>query len=201
MFPITVQPVPESTSLKFPTSYPSVNQAAFPLKMSASEATEKYQHNLSELLQSGEDKWFKARFTAVGRRKPYYSVEIYLRIRDRIEETDTKLPCAGTRIVVEVNRNSHGLSDKADLATLRGYVTDRDSDANIVCVCAIDGSPIQCDNSGTDYSVSISYIVDDLPYRRQLQAIMDVQSVGEKGECPDLRAVVPCEWALWQVYI
>jgi hypothetical protein len=112
-------------------------------------------------------------------------------MRDRMEELNPKSPSARTRIVVEVNRNGHELLDEADLATLRDCVIDRDSDANIVCVCAIDGSPLQCANSGTDYPVSISYIVDDLPYRRQLQTIMDVHSVGEKGSAPTSEQLSP----------
>jgi hypothetical protein len=176
--------------LEFPTSYPNVNQAAFLLKMSVAEEAARQQRNLRELLQSGDDKWFRAKFTALRGKNPHYSVEIYLGLRERMVETGTKLPPAGTRIVIEVNRNGHESSDQTDLATLRGRVIDVESDANIVCVCGIEGRPLQCANSGTDYPVSVSYIVDDLPYRRQLQAIMDVQSIRLKKEGPDLKAIV-----------
>jgi hypothetical protein len=72
--------------LEFPISYHNANQAAFLLKMFVAEETGRQQRNLRELLQSGEDKWFKAKFTALGGRKPHYSAEIYLGIRDSMEE-------------------------------------------------------------------------------------------------------------------
>jgi hypothetical protein len=178
-------------SLEFPTNYHNANEAAFLLKMSVLEETSRQQRNLRELLQSAEEgKWFKAKFTALDRKKRHYSVEIYLGIRDRMEDLNIKLPAAGTRIIVEVDHNGHESSDEADLVTLKGRVIDGESDATIVCVSELVGSPLQCANNGTDYPVSISYIVDDLPYRRQLQAIMEVQSIREKGEGPDLKAIV-----------
>jgi hypothetical protein len=75
--------------------------------MSIAEETGRQWRNLREPLQRGKDKWVrvKVKFTALGGRKLHYTVEIYLGMHDRMEESNTKLPSAGTRIIVEVNRN------------------------------------------------------------------------------------------------
>jgi hypothetical protein len=59
--------------------------------MSVAEETARQQRNLRELLQSGDDKWFKAKFTALGGRNSHYSVEIYVGMRDKMEVLPRKV--------------------------------------------------------------------------------------------------------------
>jgi hypothetical protein len=175
--------------LEFPPNFPNWNIAAFLLKLSIQEEQAYQQRSIGALVHSSGGKFFRGRYTHMF--GDTYLVHVYLG-REKLTHAGAKLPTAGVRIVVKVDRNQNNPPQPATTATLNGVVVDTEDDSNdtFVCVCELQGPRLALANGLTDYATFIEYIIDDLPHQRQMKAISHLQSVEWDGTKHDARALV-----------
>ncbi|KAH4073554.1 hypothetical protein HBH92_006800 [Parastagonospora nodorum] len=184
--------------LDFPLSYGDADEAAFLLKLAVQEEKKTQRRNLSELVRSdGSGKQFRARFNTVGRYKSthQYSVEIYLGLERQMADGNVKIPTPGTRIILLVDKFNQLPPVPRDSIKVNGIVVSDAVDTDASFVCVVDsGMKLAAADTGADYPVLIDYIIDDLPYNRQIAAIGDLQTpLGDDHIGPDgLRTIVNC---------
>jgi hypothetical protein len=177
--------------LEFPESYEDVNEAAFLLKLAAKQESETQRRNLQQLFQSDCTKFFQGRFHCVNKSPWQYSVEVYLGLTTTVAEANIRIPAPGTRIEIFIDKNNAKPPRKADMLKLRGQVVFDATETDATFVCVVDSSrPFQCDDTGTDYSLYIDYIVEDLPYERQLKAISELQIPNKDHKGPDGLSII-----------
>jgi hypothetical protein len=177
------------SSLEFPDSYENVDEAAFMLKLSAKEEMLTQRRHLSELVRSDGLTHFRGRFHSLGESR--YSVEVYLGLEAHMAEAKIKIPSAGTRIELSVDRTNSSLAGKSSLAKMAGHVVEDalQTDATFVCVVDFQGS-LPCANTGSEYTILIDYIVDDLPFERQIRAISELQMAKKIEHVPDVHKII-----------
>ncbi|KAG9199718.1 hypothetical protein G6514_007943 [Epicoccum nigrum] len=175
--------------LEFPPNFPSWNVAAFLLKLAVQEEQAYQRRGIEALVHSSGGSFFRGRYTHMF--GDTYLVHVYLG-REKLSQAGAKLPTAGVRIVVKVDRDQNDPPQPATTATLNGVVVDTEDDSNdtFVCVCELQGPRLALANGLTDYATFIEYIIDDLPHQRQLKAISYLQSVNWDGVKHDAAALV-----------
>lgn len=175
--------------LNFPPSFPDANIAAFLLKLAIEEERAFQTQRLRALVHSGGGSFFRARYTHMT--DNLYLVHVYVG-RDKLVNADVKLPGPGVRIQIKVDRELNDPPQSATTATLSGVVidTNEDSDDTFVCVCDLLGPKLALATGRPDYATIIDYIVDDLPYQRQMNAISVLQRHEYNGQGPDIHALI-----------
>ena len=111
---------------------------------------------------------------------------------DMLADADVKIPAAGTRITLGIARDNHAAPSK-NLVKMTGTVVwdeSRKSTATFVCVMTSNKGPLKCADNGSTYPIYIEYIVDNVPFDRQLRAISDGQRATTKAAGPDFRRIV-----------
>jgi len=181
--------------LEFPDEFPDANETAFLLKMAVEQERDTQKRNLRALVQSDGTKWFQGKFFTLQHdgNEHTYSVEVYLGMPDMLADADVKIPAAGTRITLGIDRDNHAAPSKKNLVKMTGTVVwdeSRKSTATFVCVLTSNKGPLECADDGTSYPVYIEYIVDNVPFDRQLRAIADGQRATGKLIGPDVRRII-----------
>jgi hypothetical protein len=175
--------------LEFPNSYEDVNEAAFLLKLSAREERDTQRRQIRELVRSDGTRYFRARFNCVNKTPWQYSVEVYLGMT--LADARLRVPAPGTRIQLSVDKNNAVPPKKEDLVALKGQVVFDAADTDATFVCVVDsGRQLPCADTGADYPVYIDYIIDDLPYERQIRAIAELQLPERDMAGPDAKKLI-----------
>jgi hypothetical protein len=171
-------------TLNFPTSgYPNAKEAAFFLKMGVIEERARQLQDLRSLVQSDGTKWFKGRFRSLNEKKTCYAVEVYLGIEKEMAAEGVSMPKPGHRIHLEVDRVNGERPQAQNVAKMDGVVVfdALDTNASFICVVNVKGRNLHNLDTGLAYHMFVSYIVDDLPHRRMLDGIAQIQASSTNG--------------------
>jgi hypothetical protein len=175
--------------------YPNANEASFLLKLAVIEERKHQLSKINKLLQSSDDlSWFRARLSPVddppgGRR---FVVEVnYGLATARIGELDVKLPGPGTRIRFAMNRDGSSSHDEQSVQFSAVVVNNiEDNECAFVCVAEIIIGKLTIKDFGGEYPISLGYVIDSVPFERQLAAIKQLQIRTEFKNGPDVRSIV-----------
>ncbi|KAH6620490.1 P-loop containing nucleoside triphosphate hydrolase protein [Boeremia exigua] len=175
--------------LEFPTQFPDANIAAFLLKLAIEEERAYQHHAINALVHSSGGQFFRGSYThMVGKT---YLVTIYLG-SEKLSNVDVRLPSPGVRIQIKVDRKLNDPPQPETTATLTGMVIYTEDDANDVftCVCDVQGPNLACANGRGDFATLIEYIIDELPFQRQMNAVSTLQRVSYAGQGPDVKSLL-----------
>jgi hypothetical protein len=147
--------------------------------------------NLRELAQS-DKLFFRGIFQKIESSYGAYVCQVYLSDDANAEELGLKMPGVGTKPKLKVDPGNpfspkHGKS-------FTGSVTADLFNEGASFVCTLRGPPNVFGTGqkiDTPYPVYISYTIDDLPYKRQMSAIVKIQSIDSehKPDGVDLKAL------------
>ncbi|KAF2994660.1 hypothetical protein E8E13_000662 [Curvularia kusanoi] len=165
---------------RLPPNWPNANEGAFLLKLGVYHERIRAARNLKELCQS--DRFpFTGRFEQVEGFDGYHICKIHIDDDSLAYHADVKMPAPGTRLQIQIETSPDSLIN------LRGAVVNSYLEDDCEFMCVVTGRKhIQAD---VHFPLRVDYIVDDLPYKRQMESIQKIQSIEEKPSGVDMKAV------------
>lgn len=169
-------------------SYPNANEAAFLMKLGIDEERQFQVKAINELLKSDDCSWFRARLRPISDYR--FIVEVnYGVASERLAEQDVKLPGPGTRIRFAMDRD--GVPTIINKVEFSGTVVNNidDIDCAFICVANMTRGRLHVQDFGGEYPILIGYVIDAIPFERQMAAVQQLQACQEFAG-PDVRSLL-----------
>lgn len=171
-----------------PFRWPNADEGAFLLKVGVESERVRSGRNLKELAQSGNS-FFRGVFTAVDGYEGRFFCRISLSDNLAMQQQGVKTPSAGTRIRLRVCPDDPAHPSIRTAKSFDGTVTNSQPGDTCAFACLVSGDERM--STGVPFPVYIAYLIDDVPYARQMEAIKQVQGIPseDKPTGVDLKAL------------